>query len=168
MFCCCPSRISGHGASSRRVAVARAQLGTTEVTSLLDLPKLIQPKANQSSHVRAFTGDKLIHLGYLDLLRLFGGWPKSSSLNIPNKMGGLKMGDFHPMGSNPPKNHPKSKPKDTVDGSEILLTGWGNGSLSEYLIGFFTSKRWLFGISEPSTVWPEKSCLTSPTWIFVA
>ena len=32
------------------------------------------------------------------------------------------------------------------------LTSWGTGSLSHFLDGFYTSKRWLFRISEPSTV----------------
>ena len=52
---------------------------------------------------------------------------------------------------------------DTVDGSEIRRSPVEVGSLSHYLQGSSTvpdgtSKRWLFGISEPSTV-----CKTSPT-----
>ena len=31
-------------------------------------------------------------------------------------------------------------------------TSWGKGSLSQYLQGFIIHPRWLFGISEPSTV----------------
>ena len=37
--------------------------------------------------------------------------------------------------------------------AEIRLTSWGKGSLSQYLQGFI-HPRWLFGISEPSTVLP--------------
>ena len=39
---------------------------------------------------------------------------------------------------------------DTFDGSELRLTSWGKGSLS-HLQGFI-HPRWMFGISEPSTV----------------
>ena len=40
----------------------------------------------------------------------------------------------------------------TVDGSEIRPSPVEVGSLSDYLQGFI-HPRWLFGISEPSTIW---------------
>ena len=41
---------------------------------------------------------------------------------------------------------------DTVDGSEIRHPPVEVGGLSQYLQGFGIHPRWLFGISEPSTV----------------
>jgi len=82
------------------------------VTSLVDLPKLIQPRANKS---KSRQGGQKIHLDTFHLLRLrlFGGLPKSSSLNILNKMGGLKMGDFSSHGIESANQiTPKTNPKD--------------------------------------------------------
>ena len=50
----------------------------------------------------------------------------------------------------------------TNDGAEIQLTSWGNGGLSHYLRGFYTSQAVGLVISEPSTVWT--SYHLRPTW----
>ena len=54
------------------------------------------------------------------------------------------------------KKQPSKQSRATVDVSEILHTSWGIGSLSHYLQGFI-HPRWLFGISEPSTVWRSEA-----------
>ena len=48
----------------------------------------------------------------------------------------------------------------TADGIRLTSVTSGFGSLSRYLTGFGIHPRWLFGISEPSTVaWQGQICV---------